>query len=178
VRMRGTLLKALTVLLVLCAAAAPSWAQTRDELRSKYGTPETLSHKSSAILIERYKVLAGVRLTVKFGDGERACELRIEPQRTRTVNCRRVEVIEAFDAAMLTDELVPDARRGHLIKSSNAEFSCSTVVYNEYEHVMIAVTTLCAGQGGGVQSILIRWKESACEQIDRKENARGAARRA
>jgi hypothetical protein len=172
------LLKALPVLLVLVAATAPCQAQTREELRSKYGEPETLSHKSSEILIERYNVLTGVRMTVKFGDGERACELRVEPLRTRLVNGRRIEVMKAFDAAMLTDELAPESKRGRLIKSSNAEFSCSTVVYNEYEHVMIAVTTLCAAQGGGVQSILIRWKERACEQIDRKENAPGAARRA
>ena len=176
-RMRGMLLKALPVLLVLVAAATCQ-AQTRSELRGKYGEPETLSRKSSAILIERYTVLSGVKMTVKFGDGERACEMRVEPLRTRVTNGRRVEVIEAFDAAMLTDELAPDLKRGRLIKSSNAEFGCSSVIYNEYEHVMIAVTTLCAEQGGGVQSILIRWKERACEQIDRKENAAGAARRA
>lgn len=169
------LLKALPVLLLLSAFAAPSQAQTRSELNSRYGKPETLSHKSSAILVERYTVLTGVRATVKFVDGERACELRVEPVRKALVGNLPGEVIKAFDAAMLVDELAPDAKRGRLIKSSNVELSCSSVLYHEYEHVMIAVTTLCPAQGGGVQSIQIRWKERACEQIDRKENAPGAA---
>jgi hypothetical protein len=169
--MRGGLLKTLIVMLLL---AAPCVAQTRDQLRRKYGKPETLSHKSSTILVERYNVLTGIWMTVKFGDGERACELRIEPQRTRPARIRRIQVIEAFDAAMLTDELAPESERGRSIKTSNVEFGCSSVVYNEYEHVMIAVVTLCPQQGGGVQSMTIRWKEKACERVD-KDNKPGAA---
>jgi hypothetical protein len=123
-------------------------------------------------------VLTGVHMTVKFVEGERACELRLVPVQTGTSDAVHAKVIKAFDAAMLVDELVPDAKRGRLIKSSNAEFSCSSVVYNEYEHVMIAVVTICEAQGGGVQSIQIRWKERACEQIDRKGNAPSSSRRA
>lgn len=169
------LLKALPVLLLLSAFAAPSRAQTRSELTSKYGKPETLSYKSSAILVERYTVLEGVRMTAKFVDGERACELRVEPVQTGTSDAVHIKVMKASEAAMLVDELAPDAKRGRLIKSSNVELSCSSVVYNEYEHVMVAVVTSCSAQGGGVQSIQIRWKERACEQIDRKANAPGAA---
>jgi hypothetical protein len=175
-KMRGMLLKALPLLFLLAVVAAPSRAQSRSELNGKYGRPETLSHKSSAILVERYNVLTGVRMTVKFVDGERACELRLEPVRTATVNGGPSEVIKSFDAAMLVDELAPDAKRGRLIKTSNVNLSCSSVVYNEYEHVMIAVVTLCPAQGGGVQSIQIRWKERACERLERKESAPAGAR--
>jgi hypothetical protein len=170
--MRDGLVKALLVIFML---AAPCLAQTRDELRRKYGEPETLSHKSSRILIERYEVLPGIIMTVKFGDRTHACELRVEPLRTELSNARRTEVMKADEAAMITEELSPLLERGRLIKSLNVERGCSPVVYNEYERVMIVVIKGCVQEGGGVQSVTIRWKDRACEQIDRKGGATEAA---
>jgi hypothetical protein len=163
--MSDRLLKALLVMLLI---AAPSLAQTAAELRRKYGEPDTLSSKSSQILIERYMVRGSITMTVKFGGSGRACELRIEPRRTRTQNSKRVDVMSEFEAEQVIKELAPMEERGRLIKSSNAEFGCSTVVFADYERVMIAVTRRCAEQGGGTYSVKIRWKDTVCEQIDRQ----------
>jgi hypothetical protein len=163
--MSDKLLKALLVMLLI---AAPSLAQTAAELRRKYGEPETLSHKSSQILIERYKVRPNITMIVKFGGSERACELRIEPFRTRTQNSKRVEAMLESEAQQVIEELAPDNERGRLIKTYNAEFGCSTVLFRDYERVMIAVTSRCEAQGGGTYSVKIRWKDTVCEQIDRQ----------
>jgi len=164
--MSDRLLKALLVMLLI---AAPSLAQTAAELRQKYGEPEILSRKSSQILIERYMVRGSITMTVKFGGRSgRACELRIEPRRTRIQNSKRVDVMSEFEAEQVIKELAPMEERGRLIKSSNAEFGCSTVDFGDYERVMIAVTRRCAAQGGGTYSVKIRWKDTVCEQIDRQ----------
>lgn len=171
--MGDRLMKALLVMLIL---AASCFAQTPDELRRKYGKQEILSQKSSQILVERYMVRPGIMMTVKFGDGGRACELRIEPRRTRTQNARRVEIIEAAAALHITEELAPALERGRLINTSDAQFSCASIIFRQYERVMIAVTERCAAQGGGTYSIKIRWKDTACEQIDRTDRAAEAVR--
>jgi hypothetical protein len=164
--MSDRLLKALLVMLLI---AAPSLAQTAAELRRKYGDPEILSHKSSQVLVERYMVRDNITMTVKYGGGgERACELRIEPFRTKTQNSKRVDVMSEIEAHRVIEELSPKADRGRLIKSSNAEIGCSTVLFGDYERVMIAVTRRCAAQGGGTYSVKIRWKDTVCEQIDRQ----------
>lgn len=163
------------LLIMLVVAVAPCLAQTSTELRRKYGEPKTLSHKSSRILVERYTVRPNILMTVKFADGGRACELRIEPARTRTQNARRAEIIEAAAAEQIIQELTPSSERGRLINTSDAQFSCASIIFQQYERVMIAVTTRCAAQGGGMYSIKISWKDTACEQIDRTEKAAEAA---
>ncbi|HVG34157.1 MAG TPA: hypothetical protein VM911_13795 [Pyrinomonadaceae bacterium] len=164
--MSDRLLKALLVMLLI---AAPSLAQTAAELRHKYGEPERLSPKSSQILVERYMVRGSITMTAKFaGSSARACELRIEPRRTRTQNSKRVDVMSEFESEQVIKELAPDDARGRLIKSSNAEFGCSTVRFGDYERVMIAVTSRCEAQGGGTYFVKIRWKDTVCEQIDRQ----------
>ncbi len=172
--MSDRLLKALLVMLL---TAAPCLAQTSTELRRKYGEPEKLSPKSSQILVERYLVRGSINMTVKFGGGSngRACELRIEPRRTRTQDGKRVEAMAEFAAEQVLEELAPMKERGRLIKTSNAEFGCSSVVFGDYERVMIAVTKRCAAQGGGTYSVKIRWKDSVCEQIDRQASAAAVA---
>ncbi len=165
-----------TALLLMLVVAAPCLAQTSTELRRKYGEPETLSQKSSRILVERYMVRPGIMMTVKFGDGGRACELRIEPRRSQTQNARRVEIMEAAAAQQIIEDLAPASERGRLINTSDAQFSCASIIFQQYERVMIAVTTRCAAQGGGTYSIKIRWKDRACEQIDRTERATEAAK--
>ena len=164
-RMRDRLLKALLIMLWL---GAPALAQTPDDLRHKYGKPKTLSHKSSEILVERYAVTTDIILTVKFADRLRACHLRIEPTRAVLSGAVREPVVPTDAAYKLTEELAPASERGRLIKSTNVELGCSTVVYEEYERVMIATASRCTQQSGGVYSVNIRWKERACEQIDRR----------
>lgn len=166
--MSDRLLKALLIVLLI---AAPSLAQTSDDLRRKYGDPQVLSHKSSQILVERYTVRENIMLTVKFGGGERACELRIEPRRTLTQNSKRVDVMPDSEAQEIIDELAPMEERGRSIKTADADIGCATVLFGDYERVMIAVTRRCAAQGGGTYSVKIRWKDTVCEQIDRQASA-------
>jgi hypothetical protein len=162
-------------LLIMLLAAAPSLAQTSGELRRKYGDPEILSHKSSQVLVVRYIVRGNIMVTVKFGSNERACELRIEPRQTRTQNSRRVDVMAESEAEQIIEELSPKAERGRLIKTADRNLGCSTVIFGDYERVMIAVTRRCAAQGGGTFSVKIRWKDTVCEQIDRRESVSVAA---
>lgn len=167
--MSDRLLKALLLMLLI---AAPSLAQTATELRHKYGEPQILSRKSSQILIERYMVRPSITMTVKFGGTSgRACELHIGPRRTRIQNPKRADVMSQSEAEKIIEELAPSDERGRLIKSSNAEFGCSTVLFGDYERVMIAVTRRCEAQGGGTYSVKIRWKDAVCEQIDRQASA-------
>jgi hypothetical protein len=170
--MKDRLLKALLFMLLL---AAPCLAQTPEEMRRRYGQPKILSHKSSQILVEQYRVGRDIMITVKYADGRRACELRVEARHDLTPGGVRADVIPTDEAYRLTEELSPTGARGRLIKSSNAEFGCSSVVYNEYEHVMIAVANRCTEQSGGTYSVTIRWKDRACEQIDRKASASTSA---
>jgi hypothetical protein len=169
--MSDTLWKALLIILLV---AAPSLAQSSAELRRKYGDPEILSHKSSQVLVVRYMVRENIMMTVKFGSSERACELRIEPRQTRTQNSRRVDVMSESEVERIIEELSPKAERGSLIKTADRNLGCSTVQFGDYERVMIAVTR-CAAQGGGTYSVKIRWKDTVCEQIDRRESISVAA---
>jgi hypothetical protein len=169
--MKDRLLQALLLMFMI---VAPCLAQTPDDLRRKYGKPETLSDKSSRILVERYAVGRDIMMTVKFADQRRACQLRIEPHHARESGVRD-EVMPADEAYKLTEELAPTAERGRLIKTSNVGLGCSLVTYNEHERVMIAVATRCTQKNGGIYSVNIRWKDTACEQIDRTESASKAA---
>lgn len=169
--MKDRLLKAPLFMLLIIA---PCLAQTPSDLRRKYGKPRTLSHKSSQILVERYTVGRDITLTVKFVDQSRACQLRIEPTHALSGGIRDA-VMPADEAYKLTEELVPTAERGRLIKSSKVGLGCSGVDYNEYEHVMIAVATRCTQKSAGTYSVNIRWKDKACEQIDRKGSASNAS---
>jgi hypothetical protein len=168
--MRSRLVHSLFVLLL---AAASCLAQTHDELGRKYGKPRTLSGKSSHVRTERYTVRPNIIMTVRFGEGLRACELVIEPLRKQSSKNGPSEVIEASITDQLMAELAPTSGRGQLIKTASREFGCSSVTYTEYEKVMIAVTARCAAQGGGWYSVKIRWKEAACEPLDRQNPATG-----
>jgi hypothetical protein len=169
--MKDRLLKAFLLTLMLAASCL---GQTPDELRRKYGKPETLSHKSSQVLVQRYTGGRNITITVKFADQRRACQLRIEPSQGLSIGDSS-EVMSADEAYKLTEELAPMAERGRLIKTSNVGLGCSMVVYQEYERVMIATATRCTQREGGIYSVIIRWKDTACEQIDRKERGPQAA---
>jgi hypothetical protein len=167
VMIKDRLLKALLLMFMTTSACL---AQTPDDLRRKYGKPETLSLKSSQILVERYAVGRNITITVKFTDQRRACQLRIEPPHSTSGSVVN-EVMPADEAYKITEELAPTAERGRLIKTSNVELGCSLVIYQEYERVMIATATRCSQKSGGTYSVNIRWKDTACEGIDRKESA-------
>ena len=169
--MKDRLLKAL---LFMSLIIVPCLAQTPSDLRRKYGKPRTLSHKSSQILVERYTLGQNISITVKFVDQRRACQFRIEPTNALTGRVRDA-VMPAVEAYRLTEELAPASERGRLIKSSKVGLGCSGVDYNEYEHVMIAVATRCTEKMSGTYSVNIRWKDTACEPIDHKENASNAS---
>lgn len=159
----------LKALLVMLLIAAPSLAQTSADLRRKYGEPETLSNKSSPNRIERYKLRPGVLLTVKFVGADAVCEMLFEPVRTSNDRSNATRILLEDEARKIVEEFAPVARRGRsIIKVTRPGHDCTTVSYNEYEQVMILLIIGCEKRGGGIHSIKIRWKATACEAINER----------
>ncbi|HYY57691.1 MAG TPA: hypothetical protein VE842_10195, partial [Pyrinomonadaceae bacterium] len=102
--------------------------------------------------------------------------MRIEPSHALQQPARSIEGMEAAEAEEITRELAPAPERGRLIQTSKARFGCSSVVYQEYERVRIAVATRCWLPSGAISSVKISWKEAACEQIDNEGHGAEVAR--
>jgi hypothetical protein len=164
--MSDRLLKALLIVLLI---AAPSLAQTSAELRRKYGEPETLSKKSASNRIERYKVRREITMTVKFAGETTVCEMLFEPERPSNSNSAPAIIMLENEAYKLVEEFAPVSKRGKpIIKMTTPGHDCSSVTYNEYEQVMILVLARCDEKGGGIHSVKIRWKATACEAINER----------
>ena len=153
-----------TSLLIMLVAAASCLAQTPDDLRRKYGKPETLSKKSSPNRIERYRVRPGLSLTVTFAGEAAICEMMFEPERKSNDGRMAARVLTEEEARKIVEEYAPIEKRGRaIINMTRPGHDCTSVAYNEYEQVMIAIIIRCEERGGGIHSIKIRWKATACE---------------
>jgi hypothetical protein len=155
------LVKALLFILLIAVSCL---AQTPDDLQRKYGKPETLSKKSSPDRIERYRVRPGLSMTVKFANEAAICEMIFEPNLSSKEDRVATRVLSEDEARKIVEEFAPVAKRGRdIIKMTRPGHDCTSVTYNEYERVMIAVITRCEERGGGIHSVKIRWKATACE---------------
>lgn len=131
-------------------------AQTRDEFKQRYGSPDSKGH---------YIVRPNIGLLVKYEKSRSPSEMVIEPLDSNTTSVLSVEkensnkVMPSDIAEGVFDELVPIAKRGKKGNTGIAEFGCTSSEYTEYEQVTTNIIKRCEQQGKGTYSITVRWKK-------------------
>jgi len=143
-------------------------AQTRDELRKKYGEPEILKVKDGETEIERYNISPSIRLTVTYKKKGRPYELVIEPVPSSPPKDDGIgDLMPTQVVINLINELAPVALRGKnflkgFMNGGDPEMKldhpgCWGEYLAIYKHVIIDCSTWCKR---GTFSVTIRWKES------------------
>lgn len=127
--------------------------QVSDELKQKYGSPNTKG---------QYEIRVGIGLTAKFKNNNQPIEMLIEPLNSSATKASETEsskVMLSGIAEEAFNELVPVAKRGKKGNTTTAEFGCTSVDYTDYEQVMTSIAKRCEQQGAGTYSISVRWKK-------------------
>lgn len=131
-------------------------AQTRDEFKQKYGSPDAKG---------RYIVRPNIGLSIEYKQGQNPSEMVIKPLDSDTANASNSEkkssrkVMASSEAEEVLDELVPVAKRGKKGFVANFLKGCTSINHTEYEQVTINIVKRCERQGAGTYSITVRWKQ-------------------
>lgn len=131
-------------------------AQTRDEFKQKYGSPDAKG---------RYIVRPNIGLLIEYKQGQNPSEMVIKPLDSDTTNASNSEkkssrkVMPSDEAEEVLNELVPVAKRGEKGFVGKFLHGCVSGDITEYEQVTIDIVKRCEQRGGGTYSITIRWKE-------------------
>lgn len=156
----------LLVIILMATVSIP--AQTRDELRKKYGEPEILKLKDGEPEVERYNVrpYKYIRLTVTYAKNGQPSELLIEPVPSPPPHSSYGDIMSTKIVINLINELVPVALRGEFIGTGSQNggdpemkldhLGCWGMYFAIYKHVTISCSTWCLG---GTFSARIRWEE-------------------
>ncbi len=118
-------------------------AQTPDELKQKYGSPDVEGI---------YTVRPNIGLSVIYKDNRNISEMIIK-------SFGSAKLMDSDEAEKVLDEVFPDVKRGKKISVGIAEFGCTSVNFTEYESVIISIVKRCKAQGEGTYAISIRWKK-------------------
>jgi hypothetical protein len=161
------LLRLTQVGLVVAFAAVSIWAQTADDLKTKYGEP-----------FKAYEIRPGIMMTVKFDESGRASEMRIERQAATEKTIYLDNDIDQALAKEIVDELVPVSARG----AKGDSFGLMTInglggtELENYENVDISyyfkVSTNKKESGkilSGIVAIVIKWKNRSHNQSSLKQ---------
>jgi hypothetical protein len=148
----------LSVLLTLFASmiVVIGTAQTRDEFKQKYGSPDAKG---------RYIVRPNIGLSVEYKEDQNPSEMVIKPLDSDTANTTNSQkkssrkVMSSDEAKEVLNELVPVAKRGEKGMVLNFLHGCTTSDRTEFEQVTINIVKRCKRQGGGTYSISISWKK-------------------
>ena len=132
----------LAAMLLLTGLSLRVTAQTPEELRERYGPPQ------SAV----YTVRAGIGARITFNDANQASEIDVAPLRSDAPP----SAMSAAEAAEILDELMPLLRRGKLVRRGKFSASCAMGHFEDYENASITWTDRCESQGGGVYGLTIR----------------------
>ncbi len=133
------------VTVFIAIGATGTTAQTRDELKQKYGAPDAKGH---------YVVRPGIGLSVKYDRNQNLShsQMIIEPLDSNTLKAMPSDM-----AREILDELIPVGKR--IKKEHGADFflllGCRTDEITEFEQFMIGILKRCKEQGGGIYSINI-----------------------
>ncbi len=149
------IVRLIQISLVLAFAAIPSWAQTSNDLKSRYGVP-----------FKAYEIRPGIMMTVKFNKDGQASEMRIERHAATDPTVHLDTKIPPDLSKQIVDELVPVAERG-----AEAEFS-GTMIFiggsgtstDDYENVAITYYTSQSKECSGLIAIVIKWKNRTHSQ--------------
>jgi len=140
-------LKALVILLIICTAVV---AQSRDDLKKKYGQP----------VAETFLIRPGMIVTASYNSTGQVTELLIAPQLTDLIKSKsrglRQETLKE-----VIDELIPLSERGRGVFGGFMNIGCMPQndcygSYMDYEKVIIYYN---AGQHGDVNYAVIRSKK-------------------
>jgi hypothetical protein len=154
-------MKKRSVLLVLLTLSAfmivvIGKAQTRDEFKQKYGSPDAKG---------RYIVRPNIGLSIEYKQGQNPSEMIIKPFDLDDTNISNTDkesynkVMPSAEAEEVLDELVPVAKRGKKGFVGKILRGCTSVNHTEYEQVTINIVKRCERRGGGIKSIEIHWKK-------------------
>jgi hypothetical protein len=128
------------------------WAQSSDDLQSKYGTP-----------FKAFEIRPGVMMTVRFSESGLASEVRIERHAATDSKVYLDTAIPEYLAKEIVDELVPVAERG-----AKGEFSGLMLIVggggtssDDYENVSITYYSSQSKECSGLVAIVIKWKNRA-----------------
>lgn len=131
-------------------------AQTRDEFKQKYGSPDAKG---------RYIVRPNIGLSIEYKEGRNPSEMVIKPLDSDSANASNSEkersnkVMPSDEAEKVLNELAPVAKRGEKGFVGKLLSGCISADHIEYEQVTINIVKRCERQGGGTSSINIRWKK-------------------
>lgn len=154
--MKKRLILLVSLILVAFMIAVIGMAQTRDEFKQKYGSPDAKG---------RYLVRPNIGLSIEYKQGHNPSEMIIKPLDPGTTDASTSEkdnsnkVMPSDEAEEVLDELVPVAKRGVKGLTANISHGCPFTNYTEYERVTINITRRCERNGGGTYSISVRWKK-------------------
>ena len=140
-------MKVLILLVVMCTAVV---AQSRDNLKKKYGDAIT----------ETYAIRPGIIVTASYNSSGKVTELLIAPQLTGLIKSKsRGLSLETLND--LIDELIPTTERGRGLFGGGVNLGCAPQSdcygsYMEYERVMIYFN---AGKHHEANYAVIQWKK-------------------
>jgi len=154
--MKKRLILSISLTLFALVIVVIGMAQTRDEFKQKYGSPDAKG---------RYIVRPDVGLSVEYKEDRNLSEMVIKPLDSETTNLSNPEkksskkVMPSDEAEEVLNEVVPVEKRGNKGFVGNFLHGCISNNYTEYEQVTIDVVKRCEKQGGGTHSISIHWKK-------------------
>jgi hypothetical protein len=139
--------KAVIILLIMCTVVS---AQSRDDLKKKYGQP----------VAETFLIRPGIIVTASHNSTGQITELLIAPQLTDLIKSRN-KGLSHETLKEVIDELIPTSERGRPLLGGFLNIGCMPQndcygSYNDYEKVIIYYN---AGQHGNVNYAVIRWKK-------------------
>jgi hypothetical protein len=139
--------KVLVIILLACTAV---YAQSRDDLRKKYGEPTA----------ETFLIRPGIIVTASYESTGNVSELVISPQLTGIIKTKAKGLV--FETVnTLVEELVPMSQRGKPGFAGFLNIGCMPQndcygSVNDYEKVFIYYN---AGQHRDVNYAVIKWKQ-------------------
>jgi hypothetical protein len=139
-------MKAFLILLILCSGVV---AQSRDNLKKKYGEPVS----------ETFLVRPGVSATASYNSTGQMTELVIAPFTTALFKSRG-NGIDRDTIKQIIDELVPESARGKLQMGTFLNLTCLPAndcngSDESYEKVTIYYNS---GKNGNVNYAVVQWK--------------------
>jgi hypothetical protein len=140
-------MKVLIILVVMCTGAV---AQSRDNLKKKYGEA----------IAETYLIRPGIIVTASYNSSGEVTELLIAPQLTGLIKSKS-RGLSRETLNELIDELIPMSERGRGLFGGGVILGCAPQndcygSYMEYERVMIYFN---AGQPREANYAVIQWKK-------------------
>jgi hypothetical protein len=166
--------KLLLILIVVSSTIAVS-AQTREELRARYGEPQRSRSNESRQTVERYLVRPSILLTIWYTKEGRPCEAVLKPVPSSTPKEGRGEhapegdYMSTAEVIKLLNELVAVEQRGKKTGEGSVNGGdpqmklhhpgCWGQYFAIYENVTISCSTWC---WGGTFSATIQWNKESC----------------